>query len=137
MNSNKTNKLKLLVVGAFVASFQFLLGQNTTFEKMLINSDETSQYNVEGSFINSSGSIVVYGYQSKNNYDPFYLEIDPATGDTLEWVDATGTLFPERMQSMVELPTGGYVGVGYTTRSNQNYPWIIKFDTDGDTVFTK
>ena len=96
MNSNKTNKLKLLFVGAFVASFQFLLGQNTTFEKMLINSDETSQYDVEGSFINSSGSIVVHGYQSKNNYDPFYLEIDPATGDTLKWVDATGTLFRDK-----------------------------------------
>jgi hypothetical protein len=137
MNSNKTNKLKLLIVGAFVAFTQFLFSQTSTFEKMLINSDETSQYDVEGSFINSSGSIVVYGYQSKNNYDPFYLEIDPATGDTLKWVDATGTLFPERMQSMVELPTGGYMGVGYTTRSNQNYPWIIKFDTNGDTVFTK
>ena len=137
MNSNKTNKLKLLIAGAFVAFSQFLFSQGSTFEKMLINSDETSQYDVEGSFINSSGSIVVYGYQSKNNYDPFYLEIDPATGDTLKWVDATGTLFPERMQSMVELPTGGYIGVGYTTRSNQNYPWIIKFDTNGDTVFTK
>ena len=59
MNSNKTNKLKLLIVGAFVAFSQFLFSQGSTFEKMLINSDETSQYNVEGSFINSSGSIVV------------------------------------------------------------------------------
>ena len=137
MKTNQINKLKLLITGAFVVFAQFVFAQSSTYEKMLINDDETSRYDVEGSFINSSGSIVVYGYQSKNNYDPFYLELDPATGDTLKWVDATGTLFPERMQSMVELPTGGYIGVGYTTRSNQNYPWIIKFDTNGDTVFTK
>ena len=137
MKTNQINKLKLLITGAFVVFAQFVFAQSSTYEKMLINDDETSRYDVEGSFINSSGSIVVYGYQSKNNYDPFYLELDPATGDTLKWVDATGTLFPERMQSMVELPTGGYIGVGYTTRSNQNYPWIIKFDANGDTVFTK
>ena len=115
MKKNQINKLKLLITGAFVVFAQFVFAQSSTYEKMLINDDETSRYDVEGSFINSSGSIVVYGYQSKNNYDPFYLELDPATGDTLKWVDATGTLFPERMQSMVELPTGGDRGVGYTT----------------------
>ena len=137
MKKNQINKLKLLITGAFVVFAQFVFAQSSTYEKMLINDDETSRYDVEGSFINSSGSIVVYGYQSKNNYDPFYLELDPATGDTLKWVDATGTLFPERMQSMVELPTGGYIGVGYTTRSNQNYPWIKKLYNLSGIKFTK
>ena len=66
MNSNKTNKLKLLLVGAFVAFSQYTaFGQSSTYEKMLVNDDVTSAYNVRGSLINSSGNVVIYGFQSK------------------------------------------------------------------------
>jgi len=137
MNPNKTNKLKLLMVGAFVAFSQFAFGQSSTYEKMLVNSDLSSRYDVRGSFINSDGNIVTYGYQTKNNYDPFFVEVSPTMGDTVHWADVEGTLYPERMRSMVELPTGGYIGVGYTARNSNNYPWIIKLKANGDTVFTK
>ena len=137
MNIYKNNKLKLLLAGAFVAFSQFSFGQTFTYERMLVNDDNTSQYNVRGSLINSDGNVVIYGYQSKNNFDPFFAEISASTGDTLKWVDIEGTSFPERVRSMVELPTGGYLGIGYTSRNSLDYPWLIKLKKNGDTVFTK
>lgn len=137
MNPNKTNKLKLLIVGAFVAFSQFSFGQSSTYEKMLVSNDETSTYDVRGTLKNSSGNIVIYGFQTKNNYDPYIIEVDPATGDTLSFKDIECSLYPQRLESLVELSSGGYFGVGYTSRNGNDFPWIIKLDSDGDTVYTK
>ena len=137
MESKPINTIKLYLTVLSLSLVAQLYGQSTTYEKMLVNNDQTSRYDVRGTFENSDGNIIVYGFQSKNNYDPFYLEVDPVTGDTLNWRDIDGTLYPERLNSLVELPTGGYMGVGYTARNGNEYPWLIKVKDNGDTVFTK
>ena len=137
MESKPINTIKLYLTVLSLSLVAQLSGQSTTYERMLVNNDQTSKYDVRGTFENSDGNIIVYGFQSKNNYDPFYLEVDPVTGDTLNWRDINGTLYPERLNSLVELPTGGYMGVGYTARNGNEYPWLIKVKDNGDTVFTK
>lgn len=88
----------------------------------------------------NDGGYIIFG--ETDSYDPnfwegFLIKTD-SDGDTL-WTKHLGDFAYYFFQSGVELNGSGYVAVGYTKidASDPEDIWLVKTDTEGDTVWTR
>ena len=88
----------------------------------------------------NDGGYIIFG--ETDSFDPNFWEgwliKTDADGDTL-WTKHLGDYAYYFIESGIELPGGGYVFVGYTKidAGDPEDLWLVKTDSDGDTVWTK
>ena len=88
----------------------------------------------------SDGGYIIFGDTDSfdpNFWDAWLIKTD-SNGDTL-WTKVLGDNQFYFVESGLELPGGDYVFVGYTktTAGGPEDIWLVKTDSDGDTIWTK
>ena len=88
----------------------------------------------------SDGNYILAGVTTSygaGGEDAYLVKIDP-NGNEL-WDKAYGTWYTDRIEAVEETTDGGFIAVGTTTgnQSNGNDVYLLKTDSDGDTMWTR
>ena len=90
--------------------------------------------------VDSAGYYIVVGRTasfSAGDRDGWLLKIDPETGDTL-WTSVVGGISDDRFYGLAIDQRNGYIAIGYTSTygAGSNDMWFVKFNENGDTIWT-
>ena len=90
--------------------------------------------------VDSAGYYIVAGRTASfgaGDRDGWLLKIEPSTGDTL-WSSVIGGLNDDRFYGLAIDQRNGYIAIGYTSTygAGSNDMWFVKFNEDGDTIWT-